>query len=80
MLYSSPHTDVNYAEIAGGNLAQVNALLLYGAQYGLGSGTAVAPHINGNAGFDFGFVSHAQNSSPPSRAASASALTRPWNR
>jgi hypothetical protein len=27
-----------------------------------------------------GFVSHDQNSSPPSRAASASALTRPWNR
>ena len=26
------------------------------------------------------FVSHHQNSSPPSRAASASALTRPWNR
>lgn len=27
-----------------------------------------------------GFVSHDQNSRPPSRAASASALTRPWNR
>ena len=27
-----------------------------------------------------GFVSHHQNSNPPSRAASASALTRPWNR
>src|SRR5690606_14985680 len=26
------------------------------------------------------FVSHHQNSSPPWRAASASALTRPWNR
>ena len=32
-------------------------------------------------GFRVGvFVSHHQNSSPPSRAASASALTRPWNR
>src|SRR6185436_13020991 len=31
-------------------------------------------------GLDFVFVSHDQNSSPASRAASASALTRPWNR
>src|SRR5690606_29989588 len=38
--------------------------------------------LDRHAGLDFvvGFVSHHQNSSPPSRAASASALTRPWNR
>src|SRR5690606_24081905 len=38
--------------------------------------------LDRHAGLDFvvRFVSHHQNSSPPSRAASASALTRPWNR
>mgnify|MGYP000719087264 CR=1 FL=1 len=37
----------------------------------------VTRHVDGIDGV---FVSHDQNSSPPSRAASASALTRPWNR
>jgi hypothetical protein len=51
-LYSQPKTDVTYSELAGGNFAVVSALLLYGGQYGTGSGSAIQPHVSGNVGVE----------------------------
>lgn len=52
VMFSQPHIDINYTDLAGGNLVLTNALLFYGAESALGTGTAEEPHITGNAGFD----------------------------
>ena len=51
-LYSEPKTTANYSELATGNFALVNVLTFYGAQYGLGSGSAVQPHVTANGGME----------------------------
>ena len=52
VMFSQPHIDINYTDLAGGNLVLTNALLFYGAESALGTGTAEQPHITGNTGFD----------------------------
>jgi len=51
-LYSEPKTDVNFAEVAGGNLALAQSLLFYGGQLGFATGFAEQPHITANVGFE----------------------------
>ena len=51
-LYSEPKTEVNYTELAGGNLALAQSLLFYGAQLGMATGSAEQPHVTGNVGFE----------------------------
>ncbi len=51
-LYSEPKTDVNFAEVAGGNLALAQSLLFYGGQLGFATGYAEQPHITANVGFE----------------------------
>jgi hypothetical protein len=51
-LFSQPKTTVSYTELASGNLAQVSDLLFYGAHFGVATGSAIQPHVTGNAGFE----------------------------
>ena len=51
-LYSLPRTDVHYTDAATGNFAMLSALLLYTGQRDLATGSANAPHVSGNAGFE----------------------------
>jgi len=51
-LYSQPNINVNYTDLAGGNLVLANQLLFYSGEAGLGTGTAEQPHVTGNAGFE----------------------------
>jgi len=51
-LYSEPKTDVHFSDLANGNFALLSSLLFYSSQYTLGTGTAVQPHVSGNAGFE----------------------------
>jgi hypothetical protein len=51
-LYSQPTTNVTYTELAGGNFANVSALLLFGGQFGVATGFAIQPHVSGNAGVE----------------------------
>jgi len=51
-MFSQPRIDVNYAELASGNLALASSLLFYTTETGLATGAAKQPHVSGNAGFD----------------------------
>lgn len=51
-LYSQPRIDVNYADMASGNLALASSLLFYSSETSLGTGAAKQPHVSGNAGFE----------------------------
>jgi hypothetical protein len=51
-LYSQPKTDVNFSEIATGNLLNLASLLFYSGQVTLGTGAANQPHTTGNFGFE----------------------------
>lgn len=51
-LYSEPKTDVTYAELGGGRFVDFATALLYGGQYGIGTGSAVQPHVSGQWGFE----------------------------
>lgn len=53
-MFSQPTIDVNYAELAAGNLAGTvaSSLLFYTSELGLATGAAKQPHVSGNAGFD----------------------------
>jgi len=53
-MFSQPSIDVNYAELAAGNLAATvaSSLLFYTSEIGLATGAAKQPHVSGNAGFE----------------------------
>jgi hypothetical protein len=51
-LYSQPKTDVTYAELGGGTFFDFATALLYGGQYGLGTGSAKQPHVTGQFGYE----------------------------
>jgi len=51
-LYSDPKTDIHYSDAAAGNFALLSSLLFFSGQRDLGTGSANAPHVSGNAGFE----------------------------
>jgi hypothetical protein len=51
-LYSEPKTTIQYTDAAVGNFALLSSLLFYSGQRDLGTGSANAPHVSGNAGFE----------------------------
>jgi hypothetical protein len=51
-LWSEPKTDARYFDLATGNFAQINSLLLYGTQFELSSSNANAPHVLANGGIE----------------------------
>ena len=51
-LYSEPKTDINYQDAATGNFVLLNSLLFYNGQTDLATGSAVGPHVSGNAGVE----------------------------
>lgn len=51
-MFSQPRIDVNYADLASGNLALASSLLFYTTETGLATGSAKQPHVSGNAGFE----------------------------
>ncbi len=51
-LFSQPKTDVNYTDLAFGQFANIQTLLLYSGQSNLGTGAANQPHTTANAGFE----------------------------
>jgi len=51
-LYSEPKTTIQYTDAAAGNFALLSSVLLYSGQLDLGTGSANAPHVSGNAGFE----------------------------
>lgn len=51
-MFSQPQININYTDAAGGNLLLTSALLFYGSETALGTGTAEQPHVTANGGFD----------------------------
>ncbi len=51
-MFSQPKIDVNYADLASGNLVLASSLLFYTSETGLATGAAKQPHVSGNAGFE----------------------------
>ncbi len=51
-LYSQPHTDVHYMDIAAGNFVSLSSLAVYTGVTDLATGSAKQPHVTGNAGFE----------------------------
>ncbi|HLK50513.1 MAG TPA: hypothetical protein VKT49_20375 [Bryobacteraceae bacterium] len=51
-LFSQPRIDVNYSDLASGNLVVASSLLFYTTEMGLATGAAKQPHVSGNAGFE----------------------------
>lgn len=51
-LFSEPRTDVHFNELAVGNFVSVTSLLFFSGLRTAGFGTANAPHVSGNAGFE----------------------------
>jgi hypothetical protein len=52
-LFSEPKTDVNFSQIANGNLLLLSSVLFYNGQLTLGTGAANQPHTTANVGFEF---------------------------
>jgi len=50
ILYSEPHTNARYFDIASGNFALLSALLLYSGQFDIGSSASNGKHTLANAG------------------------------
>ena len=51
-LFSEPKTTINYQDAATGNFVLLNSLLFYNSQTDVATGSAIGPHISGNAGVE----------------------------